>query len=305
MGEVLIGAGGWRYFNVPGDRLTKYAKVFDFVEVNSLFYRLLPLDVVASWRKKVPDSFVFTVKCNRKITHIHGLANNRESMKVLEYMLRVCRLLRSPLLVMETPPTLRVTCELLRDFFSSSPSKDVMYALEIRGESDGKALEAMRELGLIHVVDISRQEPSYYHDEITYSRLFGKGVHNIYQFDDDELLEISRKAEASPSKRVMLSFHTVKMYEDAARLKYYHETGKFPQTTGKTGIQSLEKVLREDPFFPASRDDLIAIHGWKIIDLTHDKRIRAAQLLSTLDPTRRYHTVDEVISNIASKTEKT
>ncbi len=303
--EVLVGAGGWHYFNVPGDRLTAYAKVFDFVEVNSLFYRLLPLDVVASWRKKVTESFVFTVKCNRQITHTHGLANNRESMKVLEYMLRVCRLLRSPILVMETPPNLRVTCELLRDFFSSSPSKDVMYALEIRGEYDEKAFETMRELGLIHVVDMSRQEPIYYHDEITYSRLFGKGFHNIYQFDDDELREISMKAEASHSKRVMLSFHTVKMYEDAARLKHYHETGKFPQATGKTGIRSLEKVLREDPFFPVSRNELIAIHGWKIIDLTPDKRIRAAQLLSTLDPTKQYHTVDEVISEIASKTKKT
>lgn len=301
----MVGAGGWRYFNVPGDRLTTYAKVFDFVEVNSLFYRPLPLDVVASWRKRVKESFVFTVKCSGEITHVHRLANNQRSMEVFEYMLEVCRLLRSPTLVMETPPTLRVTCEMLRDFFSPYLSRDVMYALEIRGECDGKALETMRELGLIHVVDMSKQDPAYYHDEITYSRLFGRGVHNIYQFDDDELREISRKAGTSHSKRVMLSFHTVKMYEDAARLKHYHETGKFPQATGKAGIQSLEKVLREDPLFPASRDDLIAIHGWKIIDLTHDKRIRAAQLLSTLDPTRRYHTVDEVISNIASKTEKT
>ncbi len=39
MTEVLIGAGGWAYFQVPGLRpLDAYAQAFNFVEVNATFY---------------------------------------------------------------------------------------------------------------------------------------------------------------------------------------------------------------------------------------------------------------------------
>jgi len=297
----LIGTGGWQYFNVKGDRLYEYSRAFDFVEVNSLFYRRAPLEQVTSWRKRVPENFVFTVKCCREVTHVQRLVNNHESMDALEYMLEVCRILRAPILIMETPPTLHITKELLRDFFSSISSREILFGLEIRGRTDEQALNIMREMGLIHVVDISRQEPGYCHKEITYTRLFGRGRHNIYQFDDQELNEISRKAENSPSKKFFLSFHTVKMYHDAGRLKRYRQTGEFPQATSKTGIESLEEILREDPRFPATKKELINRHGWKIIDLSGDTRVKAEQLLQKLDPTKTYLNIDQVITEMKQK----
>lgn len=66
--EVLVGAGGWAYFNVSGDRLRGYAKAFRMVEVNSTFYRIPPLSLVRSWRRRVPEDFKFTVRCHREIT---------------------------------------------------------------------------------------------------------------------------------------------------------------------------------------------------------------------------------------------
>jgi uncharacterized protein YecE (DUF72 family) len=52
MGGVLIGAGGWAYFTVPGMHpLQAYSKAFNFVEVNSTFYEIPPLKVAASWRR--------------------------------------------------------------------------------------------------------------------------------------------------------------------------------------------------------------------------------------------------------------
>ena len=61
--EILIGTGGWQYFLIPGkDRLREYAKVFDFVEVNSTFYRRIPASLCFSWRRRVPENFIFTVK---------------------------------------------------------------------------------------------------------------------------------------------------------------------------------------------------------------------------------------------------
>jgi len=55
-----IGAGGWAYFKVPGmDSLTAYSKAFDFVEVNSTFYTTPSMEIVRSWRQRVPDTANF------------------------------------------------------------------------------------------------------------------------------------------------------------------------------------------------------------------------------------------------------
>lgn len=54
MVEILTGAGGWEYFNVPSDRLHNYARAFRTVEVNSTFYTIPPLSLVESWRRRVP-----------------------------------------------------------------------------------------------------------------------------------------------------------------------------------------------------------------------------------------------------------
>ena len=79
-------------------------------------------------------------------------------------------------------------------------------------------------------------------------------------------------------EKVMLCFHFVKIYKDAARFKVYKQTGKFPMVTKSTGLSSLAEVLSEDVRFPATKQQLLLDQGWKLIDLTKDKRIRASML---------------------------
>lgn len=82
MSKVYIGAGGWAYFRVPGmDSLATYAKAFDFVEVNSTFYTTPSIQIVRSWRRCVPDDFMFSVRCHKDLTHKYLLSLGRRVMR--------------------------------------------------------------------------------------------------------------------------------------------------------------------------------------------------------------------------------
>jgi len=90
-----------------------------------------------------------------------------------------------------------------------------------------------------------------------------------------------------------MSFHFVKMYKDAARMKIYKQTGKFPKVTGSTGIASLEEILSEDAKFPATKQELVQNQGWKLFDYTPTERIHASRFLEKL-PDRIYAGIDDV-----------
>jgi hypothetical protein len=64
--------------------------------------------------------------------------------------------------------------------------------------------------------DLSIKTPSVESD-ILYSRLFGRGKHNIWQFTDDELLTIDHEIESINPRIAALSYHGVRMNMDAAR----------------------------------------------------------------------------------------
>jgi hypothetical protein len=83
------------------------------------------------------------------------------------------------------------------------------------------------------------------------------------------------------------------MYKDAARMKTYKQTGKFPKVTGSTGLASLEEVVGEDARFPSTKEDLIRSQGWKVFDLTETGRVRARDLLNQL-PEGTYNDLNEV-----------
>jgi hypothetical protein len=132
-----------------------------------------------------------------------------------------------------------------------------------------------------------------------YTRLFGKGSYNMYQPTDEELAEVDHKASSGNFERVAMSFHFVRMYKDAARLKIYKQTGKFPTVTKSTGLSSLDEVLSEDARFPTTKQDLIYSQGWKLFDMTEGRRMRASHLLMRL-PERKYNSVNEVMESMRS-----
>jgi uncharacterized protein YecE (DUF72 family) len=79
---VRVGCSGWSYTSwkqrlyagVPATRwLERYAEVFDTVEVNNTFYRLVKRPAVEAWVEQTPAGFLFAVKSSRYLTHMRRL----------------------------------------------------------------------------------------------------------------------------------------------------------------------------------------------------------------------------------------
>jgi len=92
----------------------------------------------------------------------------------------------------------------------------------------------------------------------------------------------------------------MKMYKDAARLKIFKETGKFPQITDSLGLASLKEVLSEDAKFPSTKEGLIQHQGWKIFDLTSTKKIRVYEILERL-PNNTYRNLEDVLKTLEER----
>jgi uncharacterized protein YecE (DUF72 family) len=307
MAEYRIGAGGWAYFQVPGtDSLTAYSNAFNFVEVNTTFYETPPIQQVIVWRQKVPSDFEFSVRCHKDLTHKYNLEPTNESHRILRENIQICETLRAPIMQIQTPQSFKVTkhrSDGVKDLLSSASMKGIRVAWEIRSIRQGENLpsylqKVMQDLDIIHCVDISREDPAYSSD-IMYTRLFGKGRHNIYQFDDKELGKIREKAVKGKEKKVVLSFHGLKMYLDAARFKVYKEKLTFPRVTKSVGLSSLREVLSEDAKFPSTKKALIEREGWKVFDLSPTVRIHSSEILTKL-PKKSYASLDEVISALGA-----
>lgn len=306
MKEYLIGAGGWAYFRVPRLKpLIAYSKVFNFVEVNSTFYQIPSMPEAGTWRKMVPPDFQFSVRAHRTITHTHKLKPNAEVFEAFEKMKRICNALNAEILHLQVPRSFEVngsSVKDLRQLLASLSLGDLRLALEIRGTSKSSGLDCrlqrlMEDNNMIHSVDLSKDEEPAFDSDIVYSRLFGKGEHNIYQPTDGELVEIDQKAANTKSEKIVMSFHFVKMYKDAVRLKTYKQTGKFPSITKSSGIDSLEEVLGEDAKFPATKQELIQNQGWKLFDLSETDRIHAAEALKEL-PEQTFYSLAEVVEKV-------
>ena len=295
--EYLIGTGGWAYFKIPGKpSLKTYSQIFNFVEVNYTFYEYPDMRTVERWRRTVPASFTFSVRCHQDLTHRIGLKPVDEAYYVLGKTVSYCGVLRAPFLVLETPASYEMNGEAVgeaRDFFSSAKLSGVRLVWEVRAPLTAQATELMRDFNVVHCVDLSRQEPSLQSD-VVYSRLFGKGQHNLYQFTDEELVDIDQKILKSQAKVAALSYHGIRMNGDAARFLKYKQSGKFLPVTQFTGAESARAVLVEDAEFPASKAELVERQGWKVIDLTSEKRVHLSELLNQI-PDRTYNSVDEVV----------
>ncbi len=206
--------------------------------------------------------------------------------------------MRTEILVIQTPPSFNPDEKLkdIRDLFSSIDFGSIKLAWEIRGRIAQDTIDLMHDIGIIHCTDIAKEMPSTDSD-ILYTRLFGHGEHNLYQFDAAEMLDIDTKIREKNLKKAYLTFHGARMYKDAARLKVYQKSGAFPNVTKTKGLESLKSVIEEDAKFPATKNGLIEKQGWKVFDLTENEHVHASMMLERL-PDRKYSSAEEVIGSL-------
>jgi uncharacterized protein YecE (DUF72 family) len=294
---LLVGAGGWAYFQVHNKPpLKAYSEVFGFVEVNSTFYEYPNLRTVEGWRRIVPADFTFSVRCHQDLTHLIGIKPVDEAYAVFYKMKACCSALEAPFLVLETPASQVLDAkgvEDARSFFSSISVDGLRLVWEYRAPFTTEIGDLMQDFGIVQSVDLSIQKPLLDQD-VVYSRVFGKGKHNLYQFTDEELVEIEKNAQKPQVKTIVVSFHGARMYNDAARSQVHMRTGKFLPVTSYFGVDSAKAVIAEDARFPASKAQLVADQGWKVIDLTQDKRVHLSALLGKL-PEKTYCSINDVV----------
>lgn len=127
--QTRIGLAGWseaasRYAKllpktVPdgASGLERYATAFDFVEINSSFYRQVKSATYENWARDVPDDFCFSVKMHRLVTHYTRLKNTEILKDFFGSVSGLGQKLAA--ILVQLPPTLSFDQEIVAPFFEA------------------------------------------------------------------------------------------------------------------------------------------------------------------------------------------
>jgi len=143
--EFFIGCSGWSYtawkgpFYPPNlessEWLRYYSQIFDYVEIDSSFYKIPNQFMVKNWDRKTPDNFRFAAKFPKIITHDKHLVDVKEEV---ELFLKVMEPLREKTLALliQLPPSIEIIpgLEGLRQLVPLLDNK-FRYAVEVRHQS--------------------------------------------------------------------------------------------------------------------------------------------------------------------------
>ena len=143
--EFFIGCSGWSYtawkgpFYPPNlessEWLRYYSQKFDYVEIDSSFYKIPNQFMVMNWVRKTPDNFRFAAKFPKIITHDKHLVDVKDEV---ELFLKVMEPLREKTLALliQLPPSMEIIpgLEGLRQLVPLLDSK-FRYAVEVRHQS--------------------------------------------------------------------------------------------------------------------------------------------------------------------------
>jgi uncharacterized protein YecE (DUF72 family) len=216
--QLLVGTSGFSYKEWLGrfypeklpasEMLRYYAQHFGTVEINNTFYRMPAESMLESWAQQAPESFTFTLKAPRRITHDKRL---REIESDVAEFARRAGVLGNKLgvLLFQLPPNLKKDLVRLHHLLSLVP-KDRRAALEFRNDSwqDQEVYDMLRANGaMLCVTDTDAGDtPVVATSDHGYVRL--RRTH----YDDGELRTWADRIAAQPLTRAYVYF----MHEDEA-----------------------------------------------------------------------------------------
>jgi uncharacterized protein YecE (DUF72 family) len=143
--KFYIGCSGWSYsawkgpFYPPNLESSKwlgyYSQIFDYVEIDSSFYRIPNQFMVKNWFRKTPDNFRFTAKFPKVITHDKHLVDVDKDVQVF---LKAFEPLHEKILALliQLPPSMEIMpgLEGLRQLVPLLDNR-FRYAVEVRHQS--------------------------------------------------------------------------------------------------------------------------------------------------------------------------
>lgn len=139
--QSYVGCSGWSYsaweghFYPNGTKaigyLSYYSKVFDYVEIDSSFYRIPNSFMTSRWSKNTPDNFRFTAKIPKSVTHDKRLGQGIDSD--MNYFYESFQTLKDKVLalLLQLPPSMSMK-EGLKKIQTFPFEKGYRYAVEVR-----------------------------------------------------------------------------------------------------------------------------------------------------------------------------
>ncbi|MBM3959686.1 MAG: DUF72 domain-containing protein [SAR202 cluster bacterium] len=140
--RAFIGTQGWSFESWAGifypkglpatERLARYSRTFNGVEVNTTFHAVPPASIVRNWRSSTPDGFKFSLKMPRAITHERRL---RDPEPELSNFLNVAVELGEKLgaILVQLPPSFGAAdLPALDGFLQSLPVREMRFCVEVR-----------------------------------------------------------------------------------------------------------------------------------------------------------------------------
>ena len=143
--KLLAGASGYSFKEWKGnfypekikaeEMLAWYAERLPTVEINNTFYRMPKTEVLENWARLTPDTFRFSIKASRRITHFARLKAEEagENVEFLYQQLAALGDKRGPVLF-QLPPFLKKDLPRLQEFLEILPG-DHRAAFEFRNDS--------------------------------------------------------------------------------------------------------------------------------------------------------------------------
>jgi uncharacterized protein YecE (DUF72 family) len=219
-GMPLIGCAGWsvpgavqKNFPPEGSHLERYASVLPAVEINTSFYRSHRPVTYARWRDSVPNSFRFSVKIPKAITH--ELRLQRADEHLAQFTGEVGNLQEKlGCLLVQLPPSLRYDASVAGRFFDKLRTLvDVPVVCEPRHvtwfEGEAAAMLAGLNIGYVIADPPAVELPFPAVDtETVYIRLHGSPVmyHSAYSEEYLQRLHAGMEQSMHAGKRVWCIF---------------------------------------------------------------------------------------------------
>ena len=155
--ELCVGTSGFSYKQWKGpfypealpasQMLHYYAERLPAVEINNTFYRMPRASVLEGWAAQVPESFRFSIKASRRITHLRRL---KEASEETDYLLGALATLgeRLGVVLFQLPPNLKKDLARLEAFLELVGGR-VPAAFEFRNPSwhDDEVADCLRAHG--------------------------------------------------------------------------------------------------------------------------------------------------------------
>ncbi len=198
---IHIGTSGWSYDHWDGvlyppgtsaaKRLAVYCDHFSTVELNASFYRWPRQSAFASWHRRLPDGFVFSVKASKFLTHGRRLYSPETWIERIE---RAWRDLgdKQGVLLVQLPPDMERDDARLDYFLAKLPSW-IRVAVEFRHDSwnDDAVYGLLEQHGASYCVMSGAGLPCILRSTapFVYVRLHGPDRHHLYagSYSDNDM----------------------------------------------------------------------------------------------------------------------